>query len=365
MINTFKEYTPLDTDEIKDLWKNALFIFDTNVLLNLYRYSDETSIKIIEIIEKLENIWIPYQVGLEFHRRRLGVISEQKKNYSDFEGEFKKIILAVEDKNRCPFFSPELLEKLNDLKKEIGVEVKSKSSYFDDLLKNDALLERINVAFSEKVGCECTPEELKTIYSEGDKRYKENIPPGYKDNAKPGNSKFGDLIVWKEILKKANLSSKDVIFITDDRKEDWWLEHKGQTISARPELLKEFNKETNKKCHFYQPFQFLEFSNKYLHSKIEKDIIEEVKNYKPEISIKERIEILLILTGNAENIDNFVNMLLQTGYNIRFNPTDLFNVTIILPDVPDLERRFKEKYLQNVEEFGIKLVAVNVERIIK
>jgi predicted nucleic acid-binding protein len=85
MKNSFKEYNPLTPKEIEVLWKNSIFIFDTNILLNLYRYSDETSLKLIETIEALKNIWIPYQVGLEFYRKRLIVISEQKKSFEECE----------------------------------------------------------------------------------------------------------------------------------------------------------------------------------------------------------------------------------------------------------------------------------------
>ena len=80
MKDTFFEYNRLHEEEIKNLWDRAIFIFDTNVLLNLYRYSDDTSKKFLETIVKLETrVWIPYQVGLEFNKNRLKVISEQKK----------------------------------------------------------------------------------------------------------------------------------------------------------------------------------------------------------------------------------------------------------------------------------------------
>jgi hypothetical protein len=38
MKDIFRGYYKLDDDEFKQLWKKAVFIFDTNVLLNLYRY---------------------------------------------------------------------------------------------------------------------------------------------------------------------------------------------------------------------------------------------------------------------------------------------------------------------------------------
>jgi hypothetical protein len=86
MKEKFKEYIPLTQQAIDELWKNVIFVFDTNILLNFYRYSNETSQKFIEIIERLDKrVWLPYQVGLEFNKNRLTVLSEQKNCYIAFE----------------------------------------------------------------------------------------------------------------------------------------------------------------------------------------------------------------------------------------------------------------------------------------
>lgn len=362
MKNSFKEYNPLTPEEIEELWKNSIFIFDTNILLNLYRYSEETSLKLIETIEALKNIWIPYQVGLEFYRKRLIVISDQKKSFEEFEKKMNDIINTVEDKNRNPFFSSDLLSKLKLIREDIKKEVDIKKEFYDKTLTKDILLERINKLFDNKVGKEPTSEELKTIYNEGEKRYKDNIPPGFKDNSKPGNDKFGDLIIWKQIINKAKVDSIDVIFISDDRKEDWWLDHQGKTISPRPELLKEFNIETNKNCHFYKPFQFLEFSNKYLDSKVKDEVIEEVKNYKSKsYNDREYVFFDIVLKGLESDVNIFIDDLKITGYNIFKENTefDRHYITIILPRISDLERRFNEKYLHNLSKYNIELIKIS------
>ncbi len=359
MKNIFKEYNALSTEEIKGLWENSIFIFDTNILLNLYRYSDETSLKLIETIEALKKFWIPYQVGLEFYKKRLIVISDQKKSFEEFEKKMNEIINTVEDKNRNPFFSSNLLLKLNTIRENIKKEVDLKKEHFDNALVKDILLERINKLFENKVGNQPSQEELKSIYNEGERRYKENIPPGFKDNLKPGNDKFGDLIIWKEIINKAKADSIDVIFISDDRKEDWWLDHQGKTISPRPELLKEFNIETKKNCHFYKPFQFLEFSNKYLNSKVKNEVIEEVKNYKfKSLNDSDYVFFEVVLKGLENDINIFIEDLKRTGYNIfkENSEFDRHYITIILPKISDLERRLNEKYLDNLSKYNIELI---------
>lgn len=362
MKDTFKEYYPLSSSEIKNLWQNSIFIFDTNILLNLYRYSSETSLNFLETIENLKKVWIPYQVGYEFHKKRMTVISDQRKSYEDFEKKINEIISAVEDKNRNPFFSNDLLEKLTKIKEIIQKEVSHNIKHYDDALIKDNYLDRIQKLFDNKVGTEPSLDILQKIYSEGEKRYKENIPPGFKDNSKQGNGKFGDLLIWKQIIDKAKADSCDIIFISDDRKEDWWLEHQGKTISPRPELLKEFRLETSKSCHFYKPFQFLEFSNKYLNSKVKNEVIEEVKNYKfKNISDNNYVFIYIILKGSEPNVSIFINDLKFAGYNI-FEQTvenNLHNITIILPKIHDLERRLNEKYFNNLQKYDIELIKIS------
>ena len=84
MKNMFKQYNYFYTPEqYKDIWENALFVFDTNTLLNLYRYQEETRNEFLQVLNKISNrIWIPHHVALEFQRNRLTVICEQKELFS-------------------------------------------------------------------------------------------------------------------------------------------------------------------------------------------------------------------------------------------------------------------------------------------
>ncbi len=113
MKNTFREYHPIDNKLLTEMWSNAVFVFDTNVLLNLYRYSKKTSDEVIQIILDLnDRVWLPFQVGLEFNKNRLTVISDQKKNYTDFEKKIYELIEEIENRNRNPFFSQPLTDKI-------------------------------------------------------------------------------------------------------------------------------------------------------------------------------------------------------------------------------------------------------------
>jgi len=49
------------------VWQNGVIVFDTNVLLNLYRYNKEARNELIKLMKSYQSrLWIPYQIGLEF-----------------------------------------------------------------------------------------------------------------------------------------------------------------------------------------------------------------------------------------------------------------------------------------------------------
>lgn len=85
-------------------------------------------------------------------------------------------------------------------------------------------------------------EEIFKWCEEGQNRYKKEIPPGFKDaKNKDGVRKYGDLIIWKELLKFACKQEQDVIFITDDVKADWWETQNNQRV-FHSMLIDEFRK---------------------------------------------------------------------------------------------------------------------------
>jgi len=72
MRELFPSYYSLTKDDFNKLWLNCIFIFDTNILLNFYRYSEETCKDIFNnILVKIQDrLWIPHQVALEFQENR-------------------------------------------------------------------------------------------------------------------------------------------------------------------------------------------------------------------------------------------------------------------------------------------------------
>ncbi len=114
-------------------------------------------------------------------------------------------------------------------------------------MEQDKILELFNRIIDDKRVFEgLTVDELYSICSEGKSRYYKEIPPGFKDGkAKDGIDKYNDLILWKEVLKYCRKNDKNLIFVTDDVKPDWWIDD-GIKKEFHSFLIKEFKEITYK-----------------------------------------------------------------------------------------------------------------------
>jgi hypothetical protein len=139
-------------------------------------------------------------------------------------------------------------------------------------------MKRVQELFAEKHGQPPTPEEKAKLIAAAKERYEKKTPPGYMDAGKEGGDPYGDFFIWMEIIGVAKAKQLPVIFVTDDAKEDWWLDICGRTIGARPELRKEFTDQTAQVIHFYSPSNFLEHAARFIGETPDKSALAELEN---------------------------------------------------------------------------------------
>ena len=278
MKSQFSEfYRPSDA-EFAELWEKAIFVVDANFLLDLYRYSEKTSQDLLELLKKVaeENrLWIPHQVALEFHENRLKVISAQVRKYANAPkdiGKIKKIFESEKD----PHLDPKHLDELERLLDEIQKDVRTRQESLEELFSEDHILDSVTTLFEDRVGESFTDQKLEEIYSEGKARFSKNIPPGYKDQKKDGVTSYGDLIIWFQIMEKAEADQKPIIFVTGEEKEDWWLINEDKIIGPRPELIREMKTNTKMSFYMYRTKQFMLFAGEKLAIDIPVDTVQEV-----------------------------------------------------------------------------------------
>ena len=334
MKELFRPYYKLEQAEFEKLWQNAIFVFDTNVLLNLYRYQSSTRDALLAVMEKLNGrAWIPYHVGLEFQRNRLKVIADQHKRFSDVRQVVNSSISGMRNKldelqlkKRHSHINPDkLIEGLTGVESDFLTELKTLEEQSISVNSEDKIRERIDTLFKDAIGP--PPIEQKAIdelVSEGESRYAKNIPPGYEDSGKGENAidtflfggieyrrKFGDLIVWKQIIDHARKNQvKDIIFVTDDNKSDWWWKIKSngtKTIGVRPELKDEIHREAEvNNFHLYNTESFLSHANQQLDAKVTEEAIEEVRDMsdaRRELVDRQRTRRLLSVSAENAVVD--------------------------------------------------------------
>jgi hypothetical protein len=243
----FPEFYRLTEDELGEVWKNGLFVFDANALLNITAFGKEERTNALNAVRSLgDAAWIPHMVAVEFTVNRDIRINGQKAAANTWLDGLRDSLAK-------------LARSLDTRKTQWGIESKaidftevilSASSKLDELLtpaisefvidiessKEDVFRE-IEVLFRGRIGeAPKSQEELDSLSFDADKRIKNAVPPGYADTIKDESQTplrtfgmmtyrraYGDLIIWKQLLAHAKkYNKKSVSFITDDtRKGDW------------------------------------------------------------------------------------------------------------------------------------------------
>ena len=263
-------YRPTDK-EFDELWKNCIFIFDTSVLLDLYRSTAKTRDVLLSILEKIKDrIWLPYQAGWEYQEDRLDVIAKERGLYSELRETLSGLVKSVQQKmhNHAVESAEKIKEELEASIKRIIEIIDQGANEHPDLIAKDHIREKITELFDGKVGKKLDEKRLGSIYQEGPKRYEQKIPPGYKDAEKGGTRQFGDLVIWNEILEQARAGKRPLIFVTSDTKEDWWWKQGQYTVGPRPELVQEVSSFANVRFYMYNVERFVNEAQKRFDTKV-------------------------------------------------------------------------------------------------
>lgn len=286
MRGTYMGFYPPTIEESRSMWADGLIVPDANTLLNLYRYTVETREEFLQLLEFFGNrLWLPYQAGLEFQRHRVEVISQQLRAHDEVVHAIEKTQRDLEAELRrftrhSTLNVDSLLARHGEATQKMTEEVLRRraehvENQYPASALEDPIWDAITRLFANRVGEQFDQNVLDQIFEDGAVRYEANIPPGFKDSAKAAPDRYGDLVIWKEILRRASEGPSAVIFVTDDRKEDWWRVEQGKTLGPRHELVTEFNAVTGRRVHFYTPDRFLEYARDMMSATVsERSIVE-------------------------------------------------------------------------------------------
>ncbi len=294
MREEFSEFYYPTEPELEKLWQKGIFIFDTNILLSLYNLSEETSNRILAIFENLKDrIWLPYNVVYEYHQNRLNVIMSVYKETENlktdlikgFTNYIQSKLVDNRDQYNPVFNWEEIEDMIFKMKSEFNDYIEAETDKLPVRLKEDEIRSRYAKIFEDRIGNKLLEKDLEEIYQEGEIRYEKGLSPGYKDKNKKNsldynfedNRKYGDLIIWKQILKKADTTDKPIIFITDETNGDWWQQAGGLNFGPTYFMKKEME-ERKTLFHMYSSLDFFRGLENYLKIKIQENRLQEIKN---------------------------------------------------------------------------------------
>ncbi|MBC1286996.1 PIN-like domain-containing protein [Listeria booriae] len=348
MKNEFKEFYTNKID-ISNPDESVLLVLDTNVLLNIYRFSEVTRTVFLDSLTKLkDNLFIPYQIGLEYNLNRQDAISKSKNAKNDLYSELDKIATKFANEIRMQIDkvsvkSTDYTVERNKIKNKLEDKTKS---LIEKLKKNElndlfGLLDtetdmsyRLAEILEGKVGPSYNQSELNDIEEKGKKRYECKIPPGFGDLANKKDKityynnleikkEYGDLIIWYQILEKAKEDQiKSVIFVSDDsQKNDWTYKQKG----ARAELKKEMLETSNAEFVILGSNQFIEQANPGKYD----DLVDTTVNVEEYNDYLETANSFIIDNYFAKNEDLNSEKLHMSNKTFHLPESDLINKKII------------------------------------
>lgn len=340
-------------DEIRDkeIQKEySIFIFDTNALLNVFRFTPDVANLFLNTLESVkEQIYTPYLIALEFHFNKKRVIYEYEKNVEKLEKSFKKKFDEIPKEfsnliNQSFQFRGDD-NQIQTLEKKTSNEIREIFESQQDLVINVfkglkdrsvnryVIYEKIIQCIEPNTSDTYTQKFIDDVQQEGIKRYLENIPPGFSDKQKTGvrkyndisyELKYGDLIIWKDILNKSKEENiKNVYFITSDgsanNKDDLLFKIGDNIIGPRIELIEEMRIRADANFYCINEAKFVDlfgrtvddFSERtfvQLKNEIKKRNIMEFMNFNNKTAISEK-ELINRFTNSIEVNDGLENYL--------------------------------------------------------
>ena len=421
--DNFKIYSIESSTEEK-LFTEALIFFDTSSLLDFYYLSEKNKEQIyIKLFEHVKNrLFVTTQTEYEILKNRDKVILKPLETYNslitksknnkdsghldeieqllnilstkintDVSGQFKTLIEKTSRNDKHPYIenfnyeeintnTESLIKSISDYKEQYKqFRIKFEKSIDDQkekiisTIENDTVLVALEKYFqtTEKL----TYKQILAIVKEGELRYRNEIPPGYLDEEnKSGFQIYGDLIMWKQIIRESKKQNKSAILVINDLKDDWWHIHdEDKPLTPRHELIKEFNDETGKNFWMYDINSFLYKSNQYIQTRIEESVIDEIKEINYQIQhnespiIKDWIETNYNCKSEITFIENVydqygVDYLIQNlaGNNIVFKHKQLNSITYVkllepirtfIANFPYLRKHYKAEELVLIIEY--------------
>ncbi|WP_342719881.1 PIN-like domain-containing protein (plasmid) [Bacillus paramycoides] len=353
--------------------ENYCVIFDTNIYLNLYEYAPDTTEFFISLCNLIQDkLVLPSTVKREFDKNHRDSLDRQRNKFKNAITNLKKPVNQFVAKldRQVEILNTFNIPMISELQTEIKADIESLTTKLDvytqehegfeqmnrNFLDNDIIYELINnIASANNLLPHLSIDEIYQLCADGEKRYKNKVPPGYKDGEKKsGVQAFGDWFIWKEALKFCHEKNKNLIFVTDDVKEDWYELENKRRIGFRKYLVSEFETGTGMKMVGVTGSEFFNelanIHNKEIPSTVEWIINSDLENYFGQLKDMIGPEIAEMLHNTGERYVDTSSLSDYDGSDFEY-VEDSFNLDI---ESVDFQGYYVDeaKYLLNVNITG-------------
>lgn len=265
---------------VEEIKQTCMVVLDASVLLYAYELKSESFEEIGKVYSRLrdeDRLIVPGQSAREFYKIRPSKVASI----------VERIDSALHNIERNPFSEKIGLLESNQYYKDAkaksaeivnkGKELRNSLTACKSQLEAGVGSDPVSVLYrdlltSSVIELEMEAEGRDEFLKELEWRNRMQIAPGYTDSGKADGGS-GDLLIWHTLLQEASRRKVDCIFITEERKEDWWIKSKGTSFQPRPELIDEYRRASSGKSLFLMPL-----STALAHFVVEGGVIEEVQD---------------------------------------------------------------------------------------
>lgn len=287
-------YYKLSPQQLAAFRRWCTIALDASCLLSLYVYTERTRSDFLDTLEAInDRIWLPHQAAYEYEKNRIGKIKKQisiseevrkalRSGKGTLQEEAGKPLQKVCGRIQHPFVTlAPVRRRVEDVIQEAHEELEAAEEAYKGFLVDDPVRERLDKITKGRIGEAYGPRELESIYSEGFWRYDREQPPGYMDakgrNPKTGVEKYGDLVLWHQLMDRGLSTKRSVLLVTNDLKEDWWRDVNDRSAGPRVELLAEMKRTASVRLLLNDSPGFFSWASTHLERRARHAALEEVK----------------------------------------------------------------------------------------
>lgn len=283
----YRDTTDLDYERVLN---EGLVVPDTNVLLNLYRYTRDARSDLLAVLRRLgDQLWVPHQVLVEFWRNReTAILDPQDSADNALDALNSQLRAAREALRRWGNRIAAPPDRVTSLAKSLEDAFSSVSTVVTDTIDSEDLEKRRHTSTDEvlvelesiierRVGEPFDAAEYEKAVAEAHRRIQAEVPPGFADKSKDAGESSGDYLIWEQTIREAENRRTDVLIVTGDVKDDWWRRIDGQTRGPRLELATELRNRAGVNLYMVRPESLLRLASRYLEVEVREESVQDAE----------------------------------------------------------------------------------------